>query len=125
MLRVTGVNQRMRPLSNVNIDAALDHRDNEELGNGDEQDDHPEARFSIEHVTGTVNLCDYGRGDTRSLGLDSLRLCQSGHAGDLGPALKGLGPGGSILIGRDVVAAERKEVVDLVVGGEETLRLTG
>jgi hypothetical protein len=44
------------------------------------------------------------------LGLDSLRLCQSGHAGDLGPALKGLSPGGSILIGGDVVAAERKEV---------------
>ena len=74
---------------------------------------------------GTVNLCDYGRGDTRSLGLDSLRLCQNGHAGDLGPALKGLGLGGSILIGGDVVAAERKEVVDLVVGGEKTLRLAG
>jgi hypothetical protein len=36
-----------------------------------------------------------------------------------------LGPGGAILIGGDVVVAERKEVVDLVVGGEETLRLAG
>jgi len=59
------------------------------------------------------------------LGLDSLRLCQSGCAGDLRPGLKGLGPGSSILIGRDVVAAEMKEVVDLVVGGEEALRLAG
>src|SRR6476646_2489063 len=51
------------------------------------------------------------------------RLCQSGHAGDLGPGLKGLGPGGSIQIGGDVVAAEMEEVVDLVVSGEETLCL--
>jgi hypothetical protein len=36
-----------------------------------------------------------------------------------------LGAVGSILIGGDVVAAEMKEVVDLVVGGEETLRLAG
>ena len=52
-------------------------------------------------------------------------LCPSGHAADLGPGLKGLGPGGSILIGGDVVAAEMKEVVDLVVSGEETLCLAG
>jgi hypothetical protein len=81
--------------------------------------------LTADRGNGTVNLCDYGRGDTRSLGLDSLRLCQNGHAGDLGPALKGLGPGGAILIGGEVVAAERKEVVDLVVGGEKTLRLAG
>jgi len=31
--------------------------------------------------------------------------CQRGHAGDFGPGLKGLGPGGSILIGGNVVAA--------------------
>jgi hypothetical protein len=49
----------------------------------------------------------------------------AGNAGDLGPGLKGLGAVGSILIGGDVVAAEMKEVVDLVVGGEETLRLAG
>jgi hypothetical protein len=30
-----------------------------------------------------------------------------------------------MLIGGDVVAAEMKEVVDLVVGGEEALRLAG
>jgi hypothetical protein len=36
-----------------------------------------------------------------------------------------LGPGGSILIGGDGVAAELKEVVDLIVGGKEALCLTG
>jgi hypothetical protein len=59
------------------------------------------------------------------LGLGAPRLCQSGHAGDLGPSLKGLGAGGAILIGGDVVAAEMEEVIDLVVGGEEALGLAG
>jgi hypothetical protein len=52
-------------------------------------------------------------------------LCQGGNPGDLGPGLEGLGPGGSILGGREVIAAEVKEVVDLIVGGEETLSLPG
>src|SRR3954454_14842626 len=34
------------------------------------------------------------------------RLCRGGHAGDRGPGLKGLGPGGSILAGGAVIAAE-------------------
>src|SRR5215217_2427718 len=76
-------------------------------------------------ASGTVNLCGWGRDDARGLGWAHCRLCQSGHAGDLGPGLKGLGPGGSILISGDVVAAEMKEVVDLVVSGEETLCLAG
>ena len=59
------------------------------------------------------------------LGLGARPLCHSGHADDLSPALKGPGPGGSIIAGGDVVAAEMKEVVDLVVGGEEALRLAG
>jgi hypothetical protein len=53
------------------------------------------------------------------------RLCQSGHAGNFSPGLEGLGPGGSILIGGDVIAAELKEVVDLAMGGEEALCLAG
>ena len=57
------------------------------------------------------------------LGLSA--LCQSGHAGDLDPGLKGLGPGSSVLIGGDVIAAEEEEIVDLIVGGEETLCLAG
>ena len=56
---------------------------------------------------------------------ERLRLCQSGHASDLGPGLKSLGPSGSILADSDVVAAEIKEIVDLVVSREEALRLTG
>jgi len=50
-------------------------------------------------------------------------LRRSGDAGDLGPSLKGLGPGGSILGGGHLMAAEQEEVVDPVMGGEETLRL--
>jgi len=52
-------------------------------------------------------------------------LRRSGDAGDLGPNLKGLGPGGSILGGGHLMAAEVEEVVDPVVGGEETLCLAG
>ncbi len=52
-------------------------------------------------------------------------LCPSGHAGDRGPGLEGLGPGGSILVGRKVVAAEGEEVGNLIVSGEEALGLTG
>ena len=59
------------------------------------------------------------------LGLDSLRLCQSGCAGDLRPGLKGLGPGSSILIGGDVIAAEVEQIVNPVMGGEKALRLAG
>jgi hypothetical protein len=58
-------------------------------------------------------------------GLSAPRLYRSGHAGDLRPGLKGLGPSGSILAGRDVVAVEMKEVVDLVVSGEEASSLAG
>ena len=49
----------------------------------------------------------------------------SGDTGDLSPNLHGFGPGGSILGGWNVVAAEQKEVVDPVMGGEEALRLAG
>ena len=47
----------------------------------------------------------------------------SGDAGDLGPNLKGSGPGGSILGGWNLVSAEQEEVVDPVVGGQEALCL--
>ena len=80
------------------------------------------VRGSLE---GTVNLIGYGRDEACRTGWTHCRLCQSGHAGDLGPGLKGLGAGGSILISGEVVAAEMKEVVDLVVSREETLCLAG
>src|SRR6201993_3697012 len=44
---------------------------------------------------------------------------------DFGPDLEFLGPGSSVLGGSDMIAAKMKEVVDLVVGGEEPLRLAG
>jgi hypothetical protein len=53
------------------------------------------------------------------------RLCPSGHAGDRGPGLEGLGSGGSILTGGEVIAAEVEEIVDLIVSGEEALGLAG
>ena len=71
---------------------------------------------------GTVNLIGSGR-DTAHEGRSYEGLCPSGHAGDLGPDLKGLGPGGSILAGGEVVAAEVEEIVDPVMGGEEALGL--
>ena len=52
-----------------------------------------------------------------------LWLCCRGDASDLGPNLKGLGPGCSILGGGHVMAAEVEEVVNPAVGGEETLHL--
>src|SRR4029453_8402508 len=40
-----------------------------------------------------------------------------------GNRMKGLGPGGSVLGGRAVIAAEVEEIVDPVMGGEEALGL--
>ena len=50
-----------------------------------------------------------------------------GHddAGDLGPNLEGLGPGGSTLGGGHSVMAKVEEAIDPVVGGEEPLCLPG
>ena len=47
------------------------------------------------------------------------------NTADVGPYLECVRPGGAVLAGGDVVAAEVEEVVDLVVGGEETLGLAG
>src|SRR3954471_6296654 len=71
---------------------------------------------------GTVNLIGSGR-DKAHEGRSHEGLCPSGHAGDLGPGLKGLGPGGSVLGGGAVIAAEMEEIVDPVMGGEEALGL--
>src|SRR3954467_7614570 len=73
---------------------------------------------------GTVNLIGSGR-DTAHEGRAHEGLCPSGHAGDRGPGLEGLGPGGSILAGGEVIAAEMEQVVDLIVSGEEALGLAG
>ena len=73
---------------------------------------------------GTVNLIGSGR-DKAHEGRSHEGLCPSGHAGDLGPGLEGLGPGGSILAGGAVIAAEVEEVGNLIVSGEEALSLAG
>src|SRR3954466_10496293 len=73
-------------------------------------------------TAGTVNLIGSGR-DKAHEGRSHEGLCPSGHAGDLGPGLKGLGPGGSVLGGGAVIAAEVEEIVDPVMGGEEALGL--
>ncbi len=52
-----------------------------------------------------------------------LQLCRSGDAADLGPNLKGLSPGDSILGGWNLVSAEQDEFVDPVMSGEEALCL--
>src|SRR3954454_187316 len=73
---------------------------------------------------GTVNLIGSGRDEAHE-GRSHEGFCPSGHAGDLGPGLEGLGPGGSILAGGAVIAAEVEEVGNLIVGGEEALSLAG
>ena len=46
------------------------------------------------------------------------------NTGDLGPKLESPGPCGSVVGGGDVLAAERKEVVDLVMRREKPLCMT-
>src|SRR3954453_1043842 len=46
-------------------------------------------------------------------------------ASDLGPDRERLRADGSVVGGRKVIAVQVEEVVDLVVGGEEPLRLAG
>ena len=73
-------------------------------------------------LEGTVNLIGSGR-DKAHEGRSHEGLCPRGHAGDRGPGLEGLGPGGSVLGGGAVIAAEVEEIVDPVMGGEEALSL--
>jgi hypothetical protein len=84
-----------------------------------------EGRFPDENTAGHRQVVGpWPRWCTRS-GRVHGSLRYSGNPGDFGPGLEGLGPGGSILGGGKVIAAEMKEVVDLIVGGEETLNLSG
>ena len=47
------------------------------------------------------------------------------HAGDFGPDLESLALASSVLGSSDVIAAEMEEVVDLIMGRQEALRLAG
>jgi len=53
------------------------------------------------------------------------QLRRSGDAGDLGPGLESLGPGGSMLGGGRLMAAKLEQVADPVMGRQEALRLAG
>ena len=57
--------------------------------------------------------------------IGAMALCGSLGARDFGPDREGLRADGSVLGGGEVIAVEVEEVVDLVVGGEEPLRLAG
>ena len=76
-------------------------------------------------ANGTVKLLERGRDKARNAGRVHCRSRHAGNAGHFGPGLEGAAPGGSILGGREAMAAEVEEVVDLVVGGEEPLHLAG
>ena len=52
-------------------------------------------------------------------------LRRSGDAGDLGPNLESLRPGGSIVDGWSSMTAEVEQIADPVVSGQEPLRLAG
>src|ERR1700730_12988713 len=47
------------------------------------------------------------------------------NAADFRPDVESLGPGSSVLSGSDMIAPEVEQVIDLIVGGEEALRLAG
>src|SRR3982750_3652732 len=88
-------------------------------------DFHGEWNYTIQpsnRSNGTVNLIGSGR-DKAHEGRSHEGLCPNGDAGDRGPSLKGLGPGGPIRGGGEVIAAEVEEIVDLIVSGEEALGL--
>jgi hypothetical protein len=51
------------------------------------------------------------------------RLCFRADAADFPPDAEGACPGKSMLSGSDAISTKLEEVVDLIVGGEETLGL--
>jgi hypothetical protein len=70
--------------------------------------------FSSDNQQGIVNLLGYGCAEARDLGRAHRASPDAGNTGDFGPGPEGFGPGGAILVSGEVVAAEMKEVVDLV-----------
>ena len=52
-------------------------------------------------------------------------LCGLRDAADIVPRLEGAGPLGAVVGCRHLVAGQKKEVIDLIVGGEEPLNVSG
>ena len=84
-------------------------------------------KFSV--VGTNVSGTNLGSGTTRApstysaavswihvTGPDALRLYRNGNAADFRPDAECLRPGGSVLGGSDVIAAEMKQAIDLIVG---------
>src|SRR4051812_50157951 len=84
----------------------------------------PTTHVGARMPMGTVNLIGSGR-DKAHEGRSHEGLCPSGHAGDRGPGLEGLGPGGSILAGGAGGAGGGGEGGGLIVGGGERLGPAG
>jgi hypothetical protein len=95
-------------------DKALDHTDD------------PTWIFHVpddDHIAPAPSTCHIGQ-----LNSDDRQWIENllpTHTADFGPDLEFFGPGCSALGGSAMIAAEMEEVVDLVVGGEEPLRLAG
>src|SRR5436190_13870072 len=84
-----------------------------------------EARAAVfEYIEGHRQVAA-GEDREAPLLIGATASCGSLDARDLGPDREGLRADGSVLGGREVIAVEVEEVVDLVVGGEEPLRLAG
>jgi hypothetical protein len=69
---------------------------------------------SEDSSAGTVNL--FGARVRRRLGSVSCGLNHGGNAADFDPDPECLRPGGSVLGGSGVIAADVEEIIDLIVG---------
>lgn len=74
---------------------------------------------------GTVNLIGRECNEVPGIVQHAWQLRGPGNAGDSSPGLEGFGPGGSILVSGQMIAAEVEEVADPVMGRQKTLCLPG
>jgi hypothetical protein len=85
--------------------------------------DEQKQRGAPHAIDGTVNLS--GRVSHIQVAVKMSQGSLLPNAADFRPDVKSLGPGSSVLSGSDMIAAEVEQVIDLIVGGEEALRLAG
>src|SRR3954451_933007 len=85
-----------------------------------------EAGRLMDLSTGIVKLLGGSRGLGELAGAQRCcGLCGLLDAADVVPRLEGAGPLGAVVGCRHLVAGQEEEVVDLVVGGQEALSLSG